>query len=152
MSDEKSPPVVPTPEPSQEDSGAPSLAVTPPEPAPAEERPVSEAYLSIMRSTARSVEETGEHLRQLAALSTAASGVALRMLLSGEQSHRSVQTLAQAQQCLQEATALFQRLGQVSNQFLERLQPRPSAPPVGDGEDKDTSAEAHSRTEREPVS
>ncbi|KFA87961.1 hypothetical protein [Archangium violaceum] len=88
------------------------------------------AYQQLMHSTVKMVEDTGEQLRQLATLSTAASGVALRLMLSGEKPQQSAQAMAQAQQSLQQATEIFQQIGQVSTRFLERLQPPLPAQPA----------------------
>jgi hypothetical protein len=88
------------------------------------------AYQQAMQSTVKMVEDTGEHLRQLATLSTAASGVALRLMLSGEKPQQSAQAMAQAQQSLQQATEIFQQIGQVSTRFLERLHPPLPAQPA----------------------
>lgn len=81
------------------------------------------AYEVLVRSTAKVVEDTSEQLRQLASLSTAASGVALRMMLAGDKPGESARAMAEAQRSVREATDLFQRIGRVSLQLLERFQP-----------------------------
>lgn len=110
-------------------------AVTSPEPDSSQEKESREAtqakaaaYQSFMQSTSRAVEDTSEQLRRLATLSTAASGVALRLMLSGEQPRQAAQAMAQAQDALHQATTLFQEIGRVSIQLLDRFQP-PQAQP-----------------------
>ncbi|WP_158501630.1 hypothetical protein [Vitiosangium sp. GDMCC 1.1324] len=110
---------------------------------PEDARAMAAAYQHVMQSTVKMVEDTSEHLRQLATLSTAASGVALRLMLSGEQPRQSAQAMAQAQQSLQQATEIFQQIGRVSTQFLERLQPplpAPQAPQAPAAEDASGSS------------
>ncbi|MBZ4415756.1 hypothetical protein [Myxococcus sp. RHSTA-1-4] len=115
-------------------------ASTPPEPAaepsneearsPEDERIRLAAYDVLLQSTAKVVEDTSEQLRQLASLSTAASGVALRMMLTGDKPGDSARAMAEAQRSLQEAMDVFQRIGRVSIQLMERFQPVPSSPPA----------------------
>jgi hypothetical protein len=97
-------------------------------------------YEAVVRSTARVVEDTSEQLRQLASLSTAASGVALRMMLAGDKPAESARAMAEAQRSVQEAADLFQRIGRVSLQLLERFQPPlpPSPAPPAQPEPDDT--------------
>ncbi|REG32757.1 hypothetical protein ATI61_10444 [Archangium gephyra] len=98
-------------------------------------RPEREEVLEPIRqrlatSTALLLQESGERLRKQAELSTAASGVALRMMLTGRDPERASMALRQAQEALSQATAHYQRLGELSASLLSQLQP-PAGEPSG---------------------
>jgi hypothetical protein len=87
----------------------------------------------VAASTALMLQESGEQLRKLADLSTAASGVAIQMMLTGNDPERAGVAMRQAREALTQATAHFLQLGRLSASLLSQFQPAASAPsaPVG---------------------
>ncbi|AKJ00543.1 killing trait domain-containing protein [Archangium gephyra] len=79
------------------------------------------AYQHVAQSTAIAIQDIVEYLRNVAAVSTATNGVALGMILAGQNTDNATKALAAAQTAMTQAAALFQQVGETSATVLKNF-------------------------------
>lgn len=79
----------------------------------------SVAYQHVAQSTAIAIQDAAEYLRSIAAISTATNGVALGMILSGQNAGNASQAIEKATAALQGAVSAFQNVGETASSILQ---------------------------------
>ncbi|WP_052519398.1 hypothetical protein [Archangium violaceum] len=79
----------------------------------------SVAYQHVAQSTAIAIQDAAEYLRNIAAISTATNGVALGMIIAGQNADKATEAIVQAQKALSGAVEVFQNVGQTATTILQ---------------------------------
>lgn len=79
----------------------------------------SVAYQHVAQSTAIAIQDAAEYLRSIAAISTATNGVALGMILAGQNAQDAAQAIDKAKSAMEGAVEAFQSVGQTAATILQ---------------------------------